>query len=233
MPDRSHRRTVANWFQAEEMADELLHRGRAFHPGTYHARAAREVLALTILLSDEVPPVRGEVSILPARLRLRMRADQAWRSWCLTRMLARRSGHGVDDEHARRAWHWLTREQIVLIDDKPENWRDPWCASGAELARCVWPAGLQQARMTLDALLLARAGFADVIGSVIMVGDGPIDVPPGMLALILEAAWSPEALSSDRACDVDAYWVAREDNGKTVRLDARQIISLSDLPSSA
>lgn len=172
----------------------------------------------------------GEVSILPARLRHRMRNDEAWHNWCVTRMRARRGAHGVDDEYARRSWHWLTREQIVLTDDKSERGRDRWHALGAALTHSMWPAGLQEARMTLDALLLARAGFVDVIGTVVVVGEGSAHVPPGMLALILEAAWPPEALLSESGCDVPSFWAIREDNGQTVRLDARQIISLSDLP---
>ncbi|MFE5302300.1 hypothetical protein [Streptomyces sp. NPDC056632] len=232
MPDRRRPQTVTNWFQAEDMAEELLHRGRALHPGLRRARAAREVLALTILLSEEVPPVRGEVSILPGRLRHRMRADEAWHNWCATRILTRRAAFGVDDEHARRAWHWLTREQIVLTDDKGENPGDTWHSPGAALTHSMWPAGLQQARMTLDAILLARVGVVDVIGTVIMVGEGAGDVPPGMLALILEVAWPPAVLLSDSGCEVPAFWAAREDNGKTVRLDPRHIISLSNLPPS-
>ncbi|MGW3690121.1 hypothetical protein [Streptomyces sp. NPDC005125] len=233
MPYNSRRSASMNWFHAEELAEQLMCAGGARQHGTYQSRAAREVLALTALLSDEGPKSRDEVSTCPARLRHRIRGDALWHEWVLARLYTHRSANRVSGAHARRAWHWLTRERTVLPDElQSDTLHEPWCDRGSLQALSAWEVGLQYARMALDAALLARAGMVGVIGSVVLISTGPVVVRAGEPAVVLEAVWSPHELLGRAGRRVRAFRVALPD-GSTVQLPQSQMISLHVLPAGS
>lgn len=234
MRNYSHERFSESWFRAESQALELLYRGGLCFGGDLDSRAAREVLTLTMMLTEEDAHVCGDfddedrTARLVARLRHRIRNDELWQNWCAGRLLTMRGPEGPSLAHARRSWWWLTRERTVLIDrvwEEPVGPGDAW----ASLSRLsIWELGLLRARMSLDVLLLAQAGATGVIGSVVILAEGATEAPAGTPGVVIEAVWGTDALLMGTDRQVTALRVVLP-GGSTAEVAVQQLISLSKL----
>lgn len=109
------------WMYAEYIADELLRTGDLMPPTSLEFRAGREVLALTIFLSDVDGELAGTrvVSGLEDWLSLTAHG-RPWQEWVRTRLEALEAedvdGRSADLQLARAAWGWLERTELLAAD---------------------------------------------------------------------------------------------------------------------
>ncbi|GAA2679913.1 hypothetical protein [Streptomyces lunalinharesii] len=201
------------WFQAKRAADAYLKDVAATE---HHSarRAARDVIALTLLLTHlegyDTDAVRGR----PGRLRHRVATGCLWYAWCDTRLatvpLAEASGpDGADLVHAARAWEYVTSASAVLTSRFPGH---PDCTLLA-----AWEAGLRVARGALDTLLLAEPDCAALIGRAIRLGDEYL--VDGGTGRLIEVIWHPEHLLGHAPSAPLAYRIATADGKSRILPD--------------
>jgi hypothetical protein len=140
------------WWNAEMSAQDVLtSRSTTLAVATFEFRAARDVLALTILLAGLSGPSAGEGRFSDDDayvLQERLRSDEAWIDWILTALAEpgspRHIGH-TDLRAAQSAWLWLTRSRIlgcpspsrrITMSDSPACKGSGLCA-GLRLARRI------------------------------------------------------------------------------------------------
>jgi hypothetical protein len=117
------------WMYAEYIADELLRTGDLMPPTSLEFRAGREVLALTVFLSDVDGELSGIRVISQLEHWLSLTAHgRPWQEWVRDRLeqleqleqLAEEDGGqgrgGPDLPLARAAWRWLERTELLAAD---------------------------------------------------------------------------------------------------------------------
>jgi hypothetical protein len=90
------------WMYAEYIADELLRTGDLMPPTSLEFRAGREVLALTIFLSDVDGELAGTRVVTGLEDWLSLTAHgRPWQEWVRSRLAA---------------WGWLERTELLAVD---------------------------------------------------------------------------------------------------------------------
>lgn len=132
------------WMYAEYIADELLRTGDLMPPTSLEFRAGREVLALTVFLSDVDGELSGIRVISQLEHWLALTAhDQPWQDWVaerLERLEEDDRGHGQhspDLPLARSAWRWLEKTEMLAADLDSAVLRSA-TAVGEDKAPKVW-----------------------------------------------------------------------------------------------
>ncbi|MEU9339392.1 hypothetical protein AB0D49_40685 [Streptomyces sp. NPDC048290] len=191
------------WADARRGADGYLRRVMPGTLGPQAAFAARDVIALTMVLTLAEGYDPGTRHGRPGRLRHRMSVDALWHGWCTAHLADRRPADpaegGPQDvmTDALRGWWTLT-----------STWLPTSCAGGGP----SWTVGLRLARRALDAVLLdvarlpgpaqGRAALTEVLWHPeLLVGAGPADpaVPVAPLACRVVAADGTSRLVPNRA----------------------------------
>ncbi|MEU8530483.1 hypothetical protein AB0C77_33580 [Streptomyces sp. NPDC048629] len=198
------------WFQAEWAARQYLEQDGSPRVWTGLDRAARDVLALTLLLTYvdgyDRESIRGRVG----RLRHRMSSDVLWRAWCAahleTPLLT--GPHEESLARASRAWQSLNSTSLSPTETAASDRHFPEWAARSPLP--AWSAGLRVARGVLDSRLLAASDRAALSGRAILLVDEEHDAV-GPLGRLIEVVWHPEHLLGTDPSGPLAYRVALPD----------------------
>lgn len=101
------------WLWAEQAAEDLIHAGRGpVWPGSFEFRAARDVLALTLFLTEPERSLDPTDTNQLELLRGHLGNATAWRAWCRSR-LDRLPAATADLRLARQAWRWLQEGRLL------------------------------------------------------------------------------------------------------------------------
>jgi hypothetical protein len=102
------------WFSLENQADALIctAHGRVSN-ATFQYRAARDVLALSFLISNQTPddPLDLRLKTLSPHLT----NSSQWLDWCSSHLAQTLSGlSAADYDLACNAWRWLTGDRLLI-----------------------------------------------------------------------------------------------------------------------
>jgi hypothetical protein len=153
MADKDESDVPIAWLWAEQAGESLIAQSDSpLSPATFEFRAARDVLALTMLLAGIASRAPDLSASQLELIRDLLFADGPWLDWCDSR-LGVAGPAGPDLRLARQARQWLLRGQLLLA---PQH-ADLACACAA--AACPGAAcriGLELARRVIDACLTSR-----------------------------------------------------------------------------
>jgi hypothetical protein len=140
------------WLWAEQGAEDLIRRADAsVSPVGFEFRAARDVLALTMLFSGFADGASALSACQLKVIRRRLSAGSQWLPWCQSRLAAAGIA-STDLALARNAWDWLTGHRLLLACEHPEL-----VCGKAPAAPPASVVGLRQALSVIDAHLTGPA----------------------------------------------------------------------------
>jgi hypothetical protein len=101
------------WLWAEKVAEDIIRAGGGpVWPGSFEFRAARDVLALTLFLTEPDRSFGPTAVNQLERLRDHLGTATAWSAWCRCR-LDRLPAATADIRLARQAWRWLQQGRLL------------------------------------------------------------------------------------------------------------------------
>jgi hypothetical protein len=150
MTDKEQLDVPMAWLWAEQAgADLITHTDSSLSPATFEFRAARDVLALTMLLAGIASRADDLSASQLEFIRDLLSAGGPWLDWCDSRLDV--ADPAVPDLRlARQAWQWLLRGQLLLAPQQADL-APAFQAAARPGAGCR--IGLKQARRVIGAHL--------------------------------------------------------------------------------